>query len=183
MAEFTDRVASASSHDLRCALQTIELLSTDPVIRQIARDALLDQESQEIPPESLWQDKDPRLSQRVVKVIDLYDGGNKVGYRHVETGRLAYSQRSRFLIAFERLPLSSHVNKEPAPMSHADLIHRLRSRAMIEAPPDNEPDTRAAFEDVPEITFEELAEIAALLTEAADALESSSPVARQEPKL
>lgn len=61
----------------------------------------------------------------------------------------------------------------PAP-NHADLIHRLRSRAMIEAPPDNGPDTRAAFEDVPEITFDELSEIAALLSEAANALEAEA---------
>jgi hypothetical protein len=63
----------------------------------------------------------------------------------------------------------------PPDDNRADLIQRLRSRAMIEAPPDNEPETRAAFDDVPEITFDELREIAGLLNEAANALESPSP--------
>lgn len=57
----------------------------------------------------------------------------------------------------------------------ADLIHRLRSRAMIEAPQDNDgydPDQDA--DDSAEITWGELAEIAALLREAADALAASA---------
>lgn len=53
-----------------------------------------------------------------------------------------------------------------------ELIHRLRSRAMIEAPEDNEPDT-AAFDDVTEITSDELHELCGLLNEAADVLDEA----------
>lgn len=65
---------------------------------------------------------------------------------------------------------------------HSDLVQRLRARAMIEAPEDDEDAlNRVAFEDVPEITFAELAEIGDLLREAADALEASSTGRSSQP--
>ena len=57
----------------------------------------------------------------------------------------------------------------------ADLIRRLRERARIECMEMSaDADAAAAFDDVPEITFDELRVIAQLFTEAADALSALS---------
>lgn len=52
----------------------------------------------------------------------------------------------------------------------APLIERLRERARIESPDGDTAEDRTAFEDVPEVTWEEMREISALLTEAAACL-------------
>lgn len=57
-----------------------------------------------------------------------------------------------------------------APAGLLGLVQRLRTHALVEAWPDDENETRAA---VPEVTFDELREIASLLWEAADAIEAA----------
>lgn len=67
-----------------------------------------------------------------------------------------------------------------APGDREDLIQRLESRALIEGPPDDDPD--ADLFETAEITWAELAEIAALLREAAAVLRESKPSPAQEKK-
>lgn len=75
------------------------------------------------------------------------------------------------------LDLTDQVASLEAPGAEArqDLIHRLESRAMIEAPQDNDGyDPDSDSDDSAEITWGELAEIAALMREAAQALKGSA---------
>jgi hypothetical protein len=75
-----------------------------------------------------------------------------------------------------------HVPQEEPTQANSTLIERLRARARIETAPEglSTEELDAGWEDGPEVTWVEMQEIAALLIEAADALESLSSSAHVE---